>query len=205
MNYRDPKYSKGQVERLARAYHRKFYGAVGSSLTVEDLEQEFWITWMSVRDSFDPAKGFSFEAFLGISIRNRMMELARRNSKRSVVWAKSANEPIDEDIGVCLVDTIEDEHARPDDVLIKRQTREYLLKGIDPRLRLMVDLLADTPAELEKEVVAAQAKASFAASRGISMRSPKELTLPMISEIMGVGRCARYRMIENMQEIAGDE
>lgn len=205
MNHRDPKESKGQVERLARAYHRRFYAAVGSSLTVEDLEQEFWIVWTKAKEHFDPSKGFDFKAFLGVSIRNRMLVIARENARQSHIWAISANTPVGDNEEGCLLDLVEDKSKPVESVLIERNQRQYLLERIDPRLRKMLELIENTPAELEREVEAAQAKASFAASRGLAMKAPREITLSMLSEIMGVSRCSRYRMIDKIQDISGDD
>lgn len=202
MNYHDPKISKGQVERLARIYYRKFYASFGASLTVEDLEQEFWLVWHLVCERFDPARGFDFSAFLGISLRNKAMSLSRHYQRRSGLSAKSLDEKTGtEDMRSALVDLIEGHDEPVEQQIIRRQERTRITSQVDPRLQKMIALLEDTPAEFEREVEALQAKAAYAESLGISMRAPKELTLAMLSELVGVGRCARYNMIEKMQEI----
>lgn len=205
-DYRNPKNSKGQVERLARLYHRRLHAAIGASLTVEDLEQEFWIVWHIVCQRFDPTKGFEFKAFLGVSIRNKALELARRSRRRLPLAAESLDREIQDDRCLKLVDLVEDEAAeQPEDRVIRMQERERLLEEIDPRLRRMVELLENTPPDIERQVNALRAKAAYAESLGLSMRAPKDVTLSMLSEMMGVSRCVRYKMIEKMQENIADD
>jgi DNA-directed RNA polymerase specialized sigma24 family protein len=199
----DVKTSKGQVERLACFYYRKFHSIVGASLTVEDLRQEFWITWMSARDSYSPERGASFETFLAVCVRNRMISLVGGEIRRSSIWAKSLSEPVGED-GTMLVDMLPSNDEPVEQQIARAQERQRNLERIDPRLRLMIELLESTPPELDAEIAAANAKASYAESRGFAARPQRHLNLTLLSDIMGIGRCTRYRMIEEMQEIVNE-
>lgn len=203
IGYREPKMSKGQVERLARLYHRKMIKTVGASLTVEDLTQEFWMVWQVVVERFDPTRGFEFTAFLGVSIRNKAMELSRYYGRRQGLQAESLDRPVSDEFQSSMIDLVADEGESVETRIIKSQERERIMSSIDPRLRKIVSLLENPPPELEQQVEALKAKAAFARSRGLTAREPKDLTLGLISDLVGVSRCVRYKLLEQMQEVIG--
>jgi DNA-directed RNA polymerase sigma subunit (sigma70/sigma32) len=206
MNYRDPRNSSGQVKGLARLYYGKFHRSIGASLTLDDLEQEFWLVWHQACERFDPERGFEFAAFLGVSIRNKALALLRDCQRRSPLYARSLDEPVgDADSGSSLADLIPSDDESVETGLIRSQTRERITGQLDERLQKLVRLLEDTPPDLQAEFEALRAKAAYAASRGLSMRTPKELTLVALSELMGVSRCVRHRMIQKMQEVIENE
>ncbi|NKX37674.1 hypothetical protein HGG70_07045 [Rhodobacteraceae bacterium R_SAG4] len=203
MNYRDHRESKGQVERLARLYHRKFSHAFGASLSVDDLSQEFWITWQKVVERFDPSRGFEFKALLGVSIKNRAIEMAKFHGRRTRVVAGS----LDDTVGVgeeSWVNNLASSEPSAEVEVIRRERTAHLMKNMDGRLRKMVELLAEEPEALQREVKAAQAKAEFGASMGINTVAPKELSLSMLTELCGMSRCSRYRLMDQMKEIEAD-
>lgn len=200
---RDPRESKGQVEKLARAYHRKFYGFIGASLEVEDLEQEFWIVWTRVNERFDPTRGFAFEALLGVSIRNRAIHIARHYGLRQGIKTSSLD-AMAKGSDKSFVETIPSYEPSAESEIIRRERTSHLMENMDSRLRGMVELLTDEPEELQREVVAAQAKAEFGATLGVNTVAPKDLSLGMLTELYGLSRCSRYRLLDNMKEIEGD-
>jgi DNA-directed RNA polymerase specialized sigma24 family protein len=201
----NPMNSKGQVERLARSYHQRFRASYGASLTVEDLAQEFWIVWHAASQRFDPARGYDFRALLGVSIRNRAVELAKFHGRRLKMAAISLSETAGtgEDASE-LVELIESPEPSAEAEMLRRERTELLLSRIDDRLRKMVELLTAPPETLEREIAAGQAKAAFAATLGIKVQAPREVTLTMLTDLFGLSRCSRYRFVDQLKEVMTD-
>lgn len=200
MDHMNPRNSKGQVERLARAYHRRYFASCGSSLPVEDLTQEFWLVWHNVSVRFDPDRGFAFSAMLGVSIRNKAIELAKFHTRRANIIAGSLNTsaPGSE---TEMINLVESDEPSGEEVVLSKERTAGLLSMVDDRLRRMIELLENTPEILEEEVKAAKAKAEFARSIGIKLTAPKEVTLTMLTDLFGLSRCSRYRLIDQMKEV----
>ena len=201
MDHRDHKAVAEQVERLARSYHRRFQRSFGASLTVEDLEQEFWIVWVRVRDKFDPERGYDFRALLGVSIKNQAIKLAKFHGARVSLTPVSLNNNAGDEGTNQILDMVPALDPSVESEMIRRQTAQLRLAQMDERLRQMVEFLSDTPEELKKEVEASIAKAELGASMGARTTPPKRLTLTMLTEIYGLSRCSRYRLIDDFKEI----
>ena len=203
MDHRNPQRSAGQVKRLARAYYRRF-PTLAASHAVEDLEQELWVVWHRVSQSFDPQMGNSFEAMLGVSFRNKMIELAKFNARRAPVAAGSLDEEICLGDGsrVQLIEALSDPEATSvDEDMERREHAEILLSKMDPRLRTMVEILRDTPEVFQAEIEGLRAKASLAAEMGIRAQIPRRITLSMLTEMFGLSRCSRYRLLDELKEV----
>lgn len=197
MDYRDPKASKGQVERLARLYFKRFSTVFGASLEVEDLEQQFWLVWVDAVRLFDETKGVRFSTYLGTAIAHKVNDMARRHQRRAHVGAMSLNVAVD---GVEILEMIEGDTDPGDLVLERKQERARIESKIDPRLLKMVRIMEDVPVELSSQLPSLEAKAAFAASLGVPMRAPKEINLQILSDLFGISRSVRYRMLEDLEK-----
>lgn len=196
MDYRDPKASKGQVERLARLYYKRFSTVFAASLEVEDLEQQFWLVWMDAVRLFDETKGARFSTYLGTAIANKVSELARRHQRRAHVSAVSLNIVVDD---VEILDLVEGDVDPGDVVLARKQERARIEQKLDPRLIKLIEIMEDVPTEISSHISSLEAKSAFAASLGVPMRAPKEITLTVLADVLGISRSIRYRMLEDLE------
>ena len=197
MDYRDPKASKGQVERLARLYYKRFSTVFAASLELEDLEQQFWLVWMDAVRLFDETRGVLFTTYLGTAIANKVSDMARRHQRRASVSSKSLNTVVDD---VEILDLIESDVDPGDVILERKQERERIEKKLDPRLLKLIEIMEDVPAEVSRQIASLEAKAAFAASLGVSMRAPKEITFQILADLLGISRSVRYRMLEDLEK-----
>lgn len=197
-----PEVSKGQVARLARLYHRKFGSSYGASLGVDDLEQEFWLVWHTVSRRFDPDRGFAFEAMLSVSIRNRAIELAKFcGRRRKVSSAVSIHQSIgDESSDLQIVDMLAADTETAEQTLLRKEQAQMALSKMDPRLRAMVEALQDPPPVMRREMEAMRAKVELAKKMGVDLNLPRDMNLTMMTEMFGLSRCSRYRLIDDMKE-----
>lgn len=194
--------SKGQIERSARIYYRKFSSVYGASLSVDDLEQEFWMVWQKVNQAFDETRGTSFEAMLGVSIKHKAVELARKSQKRQCLSAVSLNETVDDGEEVELIQLVEGRSLSQESRVIRLETARRNLSSMDSRLRLMVNLLEDTSDIMKREEAALNAKAEYGRSIGIQCLPERGLTLTALTKLFGLSRCSRYRLLDQFKDRA---
>jgi DNA-directed RNA polymerase specialized sigma24 family protein len=204
MNYRDPKNSKGQVEKLARAYHRKYHAALGRSLSVEDLTQEFWITWHKVVRAYDPARGAAFSTVLWTSLRNTAIRLAQTHGRRSKIGCASLDDCYESN-GALLTETLASDEPSALDLIIQRQTAQRALELVDPRLRILIEMIVQPSAIIQEEIAGLKAKAEFGRSIGAASHFEPRLTLPMMMKLFGLSRCAQYRLMDQAKELLSND
>lgn len=200
----NPVNSKGQVERLARSYHRRFADAFGASLGVDDLEQEFWMVWHKVSQKFDPELGYKFEALLGVSIMNRAIELSNwHRRRRQVRNTVSINQSNSDEGDLQLVDILPADTETGEQKIIREERAAHLLENIDQRLRLMIEALENPPEIVMREIEALNEKAKMAAAVGASLPR-RDVNLSLLTELFDLSRCSRYRLLDQMKEVMAD-
>lgn len=204
MDYRDPKNSIGQVERLARYYHHQFKRSIGSSLSVEDLTQEFWIVWQRVVEVYDPARGAAFSTVLWKSLRNAALRIAEYHGRRSKIGCVSLDQQnVGSDHG--MIETISSDEDSALDQIIQRERTERILAKIDPRLRLIVELLQKPSELMEREIEGLRAKAEYGQSIGATTLPQPRITISMLMELFGLDRKSQYRFLDQMKEVMENE
>lgn len=202
MNHLNPKHSSGQVKRLARAYHRRFGYALGASLSVEDLEQELWVIWHKTSQTFDPSFGTDFAHLFAVAARNRVYGMVKFHNKRTDMIGASLSDQVGTDEKSELIEMFADEHAETgEEILAKKQHAAWIMSQMDPRLRTMVEILLEQPQVFLDEVEGLMAKAERAAEMGVRVQLPRRITLNMLTEMFGLSRCTRYRLLDEMKEV----
>lgn len=191
----------GRVKRLARLYHGKML-ARDASLDIDDVEQEMWIVLHRARASYDPASGIPFDAYFGLCAKRHAVRMARRVARMANMEVVSINDVAGEDDESEIASFIQGDEPDGEQVAIEESQREYVMRSVDDRLRILIQFIRDTPPEIEAQIASARAKAEWAQQMGIKMEPPRRMTLRMIAETLGIGRGAQYRMIERLKQIA---
>lgn len=191
------KESEGQIKHLARLYHRKFFNVVGASLSVDDLEQEFWIVWVNVSRAFDPSRAVSFSGYLGYAVRCRMLNIARD----TIADRRLQTVPMELDDSLSLSEALPCPTTRTgEEIMAQKQETDRLMASLDPRLRRVVEVLRDMPEEFEEIISGFFAKAELAKDQGVRAQVPRRLTLPMLFEFFGISRHTGYALVADFQK-----
>lgn len=98
-----------------KQYNGKRERCISAGVTLEDLQQEGYIATVQAATAYDPARGFSFNAYLHYTVQNRANALlglrTARQAREPISNATSLDAPLQGVEDVSIVDTIEDAGA----------------------------------------------------------------------------------------------
>jgi RNA polymerase sigma-70 factor (ECF subfamily) len=138
------------TKKLIGEYQRKWSCLEHEEL--EDLMQECLVAWWRARDTYDPARGASQQTYMGVVVRNKLMDLARAGTadKRKVNYlALPLDEPQgDEESSPTLADELDEaagvcERRDATSRIELRLDLEEAVKSLTPRQRRICRHLHD--------------------------------------------------------------
>lgn len=119
-------------------------------LTVEDIEQELWIAWISSKEKFDPQAGVRFSTYymkMAYWHINRVFE----NQAKSV-RATSDNITVNEGEHLSLFDKIADEGVTPEEFCENTDAAEKAISELSTVAQQVVAWLKEPPEVLAQEL-----------------------------------------------------
>lgn len=207
MRYED---YRRQILKFAHQVLRRLRSMGVNHVDIDDVEQELAIAWVKARDSFDPKHGVPFRAYMVRGMRleinrwvdrlGRHVEHSPRRLEETVGGSNSSGKDL------TLGETIGGDFQDNELLFCKNITFEQSLKNLTATTQLFLQLLANPPKELEKAFLDIQAKAAFAAERGIKSSAPKQINSTIIFDLMGLNRTDRSKVrLELEKFVLGDK
>lgn len=159
------------------------YGQSKLGVDVEDLVQEGYFALRMAVKAYNPAKGFMFSAYLGVSLRRVFAEAAGfRKAKQALNYAISLDEPIDKNDSVTglsmlgmIADDFDLEQATLETLYIQqlRQALDDAMGIVPEKTRLLLKMYFYSGVSPEK-------LAEMNGVSGVTIRSRMESGLDMI-------------------------
>ncbi len=189
------------IKRHAGAFHNRMLRSNIRSFAVEDIEQEFWISFMRARDTFDEGRGVPFEAYLIEGLRRTKHEIRRKLSRRFEEEVGASLDSSTEE-ETSLYELLPDPNALVGDDFEKAQAIERFCERLSPRAAVYVRLLYSQPEPVLKEMLRLRERAKHASEMGVSHFASATISSGVVFKIMGAPRQERTQIrSEVMQAI----
>lgn len=166
---------------LARRHAKRlvlFARSKGHKLDLDDAYSEVSLIWVKCKANFDPAMNVAFNTYWHRAIDYNFFRMIRVIVDPTLALAQRENcQVVDEDNEEHDAFQIADEGESPEDVAIRRidLTRTAERAPLFSRIIKVADM---NDPEMEKELRAARAQASYAKSRGVVVPAPHNKLTP---------------------------
>lgn len=184
---------------------RRIAAAGGPSHLVEDVTQELWLAWCLARDNWCEDGEASFRTYLMNGMRlhiNRWADvnLSRRHAELVALSLDAENG--DEGDGATLHEVLMSEDPTPDFIITRASSFIYATDNMSPRTRQFVQLLAEQPEELVRELNCLRAKKKYAAAKGQTMPLANRITCSLVFQLMGADRSERTQILGEIERVS---
>jgi len=195
--------SERLVNSFARRVMRRAQAAGAKSVQLADIVQECWVAWCQARDRYDATTGVPFGAYLMRGMQQHINRWIKEEIGERLMApvALDATGGDDEDDN-SLHNVIADGGSLPDEIVELANQKAYVLERLSPLARQFVTLLTDPPKELLEEVQAIQARAEWGRSRGLNTFAPRDVTAPLVFDLMGLNRTDRSKIYRELRLLA---
>jgi DNA-directed RNA polymerase specialized sigma subunit len=200
----DHKESVDLIRRLSWSIASRLHGSGATSLSREDVEQELWIVWCRARDTFDPALGVPFKAYLLEGIRRNRLAINRVMFKRiDEERAKPLDAPTGNDEeGATLLDILPSDGPSPDMKIDEATHLAWALSRLSERAALFLKLLYEQPEELLQQVLHLQARAEYAKEVGAANILISRITTAFVFRVMDADRPERTKILAELRTLS---
>lgn len=163
-------------ERLIHKLTRKFYGWAcvaahrGKTPSYDDIFQDLALVWVQCRDQFDPSVGAPFSSYYYRAALNHWPRCAKQVMAENATV--SIEEPVNPDDQVRLEELLTDPaELSPEERFARREWVDASLDD-NPLLSRLLELSADPPPDLKRELMALAAQQVWMRERGLPVDQP---------------------------------
>lgn len=202
IDHMDPRAVEKYILFYSAKVMRRLQAAKAYIFQKDDVVQELWIAWCIARDTYEPATGVPFIAYLKRGMQQHINRCIEKHVERCphVTYALSLDCPTGEDGTGSLGDLIASNLHTVEQVEESLTARSIMAK-MSPKTRIFFELLMDTPEELSREVMAEKAKSEYGRKMGLRTASSHSVTKAMIFDLLDYSRDDRREVLADIHAI----
>lgn len=185
--------SQLHIARFAARVMRRIHAAgAAGQIDLDDVKAELALVWCRARDSYDPSYGAAFSTYLHGGMIRHIERWVQRQIRQSFTLSLDAERGTA--AGATLHEVVPDTSAGPHETVECASKRRLVMKNLSADAARFVTWLEFPPPALLEILKGAQARTEFARARGLKgiTPAPKDVTAPMVLDLMGLDRSARH-------------
>lgn len=183
---------KAQIMRFATRVNMRLRAAGARGYELQDIVQECAIAYVVAAEHWNPESGVPFRAYLARGMQNHVNRWANKEIGQCLGASVSLDAPAGgDDEEMDLHGALGASQPTPEEMCVKKATREKVMAKLSPRAWLFVQLYESPPAFLVEEHAALLAKAASAREAGRAVFVTNSLSAATVFDFMAASRQER--------------